>query len=81
MTPAPDDLDWAMGELFHLIAQAKELNSVAWRVDWDWFWACMRVVYAQDQLEQQRLLRMLTQAIGKRSEVFRFFADAYARAD
>ncbi len=79
MTPDLDDVDWAMGELFELIQVAKDCQSVPWRIDWDLYWACMRVVYAQEHSEQRKLIRMLLESIGQRP-FFRFYADAYARA-
>ena len=79
MTPDLDDVDWAMGELFQLIQEAKDSGSVPWHLDWDLFWACMRVVYAQDHSEQRPLIRMLLDSIGERPAIARYFAHAYAR--
>ena len=80
MIPAPDDIDWAMGELLHLIGRATDLGTVPWHLDHDWYWACMRAVYAQEPEEQARLIRMLLDARSERAATVRYSANDYARA-
>lgn len=79
MTPEPDDVDWAMGELFELIDRAHAAGTTPWRLDWDHYWVCMRVVYAQDAIEQRRLIRILWETLDRRYARSLYSSHAYAR--
>lgn len=79
MSPDVDDVDWAMGELFELFARAHAAGASPWRLDWDWYWACMRVVYAQEPEEYRLLIGTLCGIVEKHHTQLFYSADAYAR--